>query len=60
MDKIVKYGKVANTVVLIFPDEAGANHFIHQIETQNILRKMGMDKMPVHSLDGKLNPRTVV
>lgn len=57
--KTVRYGRIGEVVVLIFPDEAGSKHFITHIETQNILSKMGMDKMPVQSIDKQLKPRLV-
>jgi hypothetical protein len=60
MEKIVRYGRIGNVVVMNFPDENGAKHFITQIETQNILRKMGMDKLPVQSFANTLKPRQVV
>jgi hypothetical protein len=58
--KTVRYGRIGEVVVLIFPDEAGSKHFITHIETQNLLSKMGMDKMPVHPIGNKpLIPRVV-
>ena len=59
MDKTVRYGRIGEVVVLIFPDESGSKHFITQIETQNILMKMGMDKMPVQRVNTELQPRIV-
>lgn len=59
MDRTVRYGRIGEVIVLIFPDESGSKHFITQIETQNILKKMGMDKMPVHINDNPLKPRIV-
>lgn len=58
--KTVRYGRIGEVVVLIFPDESGSKHFITQIENQNILRKMGMENMPVKTVDQKLKPRFVV
>lgn len=55
----MRYARIGEVVVLIFPDESGSKHFITQIETQNILRKMGMDKMPIRSVNNQLNPRIV-
>jgi hypothetical protein len=57
--KTVRYGRIGEVVVLIFPDESGSKHFITQLETQNLLKKMGMDKMPVRTVDSKLKPRMV-
>jgi hypothetical protein len=57
MDKTVRYGRIGEVVVLIFPDESGSKHFITHIETQNILAKMGMDKMPAHPIGTQLKPR---
>jgi hypothetical protein len=56
--KTVRYGRIGEVVVLIFPDESGSKHFITHIETQNILAKMGMDKMPLR-VDTQLKPRMV-
>jgi len=57
--RTVRYGRIGEVVVLIFPDEAGSKHFITHIETQNILTKMGMDKMPIPSIDRKMQPRVI-
>ena len=59
MDRTVRYGGIGEVVVLIFPDESGSKYFISQIETQNILKKMGMDKMPAKINSNPLKPRTV-
>lgn len=56
----MRYARIGEVVVLIFPDESGSKHFITQIETQNILRKMGLDKLPIHSVDNQLKARIVV
>lgn len=56
--KTVRYGRIGEVVVLIFPDEAGSKHFITHIETQNLLKNIGMDKMPVR-VDNQLKPRFV-
>jgi len=62
--RTVRYGRIGEVVVLIFPDEFGSKHFITQIETQNILKKMGMEKMPMPAVNQKmaqpaLTPRIV-
>jgi len=61
--RTVRYGRIGEVVVMIFPDEVGSKHFITQIETQNILKKMGMEKslekMPMPNLTTKLMPRIV-
>jgi hypothetical protein len=66
--RTVRYGRIGEVVVLIFPDEFGSKHFITQIETKNILAKMGMDKgmekMPMPAVNQqiaqpKLTPRIV-
>ena len=57
--RTVRYGRIGEVVVMIFPDEFGSKHFITQIETQNILKKMGMEKMPMPNLTTKLTPRIV-
>jgi len=57
--RTVRYGRIGEVVVLIFPDEAGSKHFITQIETQNLLKKMGLDKMPVPINSNPLKPRIV-
>lgn len=48
MERTVRYDRMGNVVVLNFPNEDGARHFIMQLETQNILRKMKLDNTPVH------------
>lgn len=53
--KTVRYGRMGTVVVLNFPDENGAKHFIMQLETQNLLRKMELDKTPIQ----QFKPRTV-
>jgi len=57
--RTVRYGRIGEVVVLIFPDEFGSKHFITQIETQNILKKMGMEKMPMPAVNQKMAPRIV-
>ena len=60
--RTVRYGRIGEVVVLIFPDEFGSKQFITQIETQNILKKMGMEKMPMPNLPSvnqKMAPRIV-
>ncbi len=57
--KTVRYARMGEVVVLKFPDEAGAKHFISQIETQNILKQAGFDKMPVRPVDSPLKPRLI-
>ncbi|MCJ7431376.1 hypothetical protein MUO83_09230 [Candidatus Bathyarchaeota archaeon] len=52
--RTVRYGRIGEVVVLIFPDEFGSKHFITQIETKNILAKMGMEKMPVQGVNQKI------
>jgi len=61
--RTVRYGRIGEVVIMIFPDEFGSKHFITQIETQNILKKMGMEKsmekIPMPNLTTKLTPRIV-
>lgn len=57
--RTVRYGRIGEVVVLIFPDESGSKHFITQIETQNLLKKMGMDKLAVPSINKTLQPRVI-
>jgi hypothetical protein len=62
MKENVRYGRIGEVVVLIFPDEHGAKKFISHIETQNILAKMGLDKKPlptIPSVDKQFQPRIV-
>ena len=56
--RTVRYARIGEVVVLIFPGESGSKHFISQIETQNILKKMGMDKTPICPVDSALKPKT--
>jgi hypothetical protein len=37
----VRYGKIDNVVVLIFPDARQADFYVTQLGTQSILKKMG-------------------
>jgi len=39
--RTVRYGRIGEVVVMIFPDEAGSKHFITRLETQNLLGKIG-------------------
>jgi hypothetical protein len=57
--KTVRYGRIGEVVVLIFPDEAGSKYFISHIETQNLLKKMGMDKIAIPPIDKRLQPRVI-
>jgi hypothetical protein len=65
MKENVRYGRIGEVVVLIFPDESGSKKFISHIETQNILAKMGLDgldKKPlptIPSVDKQFKPRIV-
>ena len=59
MDRTVNYGRIKNVVVLIFPDEEGSKHFITKIETENLLRKIGVENTPVKAIDPKWKPRLV-
>jgi hypothetical protein len=45
--RTVRYGRMGEVVILIFPDENGSKHFIQQIETQNLLKKFDIDKTPI-------------
>jgi hypothetical protein len=58
-NKTVRYGRIGEVVVLIFPDENGSKHFITHIETQNLLKNMGMERMPIRPIDSQLKPRMV-
>jgi hypothetical protein len=58
----VRYGKIDNVVVFIFPDAKAADFYITQLGTQSILKKMGVDKLqqakaPI--LQRSLKPRIV-
>ena len=57
--RTVRYGRIGEVVVLIFPDEQGSKHYITQIETQNILRNTGMEKIAVPVINKQLKPRLV-
>lgn len=60
MEKTVRYARMGEVVVLIFPDESGSKHFITQIETQSLLKKIGLENVPVKTVDQRLKPRFVV
>jgi len=58
----VKYGKIGNVVVFIFPDARAADFYVTQMNAQSILKKMGMDKLqPVKPFiqNPALRPRIV-
>jgi hypothetical protein len=60
--KTVRYGRIGEVVVLIFPDEQGSKHFITHIETQNLLKKMGVqaEKIAVAPMiDRTFQPRQI-
>jgi hypothetical protein len=58
--KTVRYGRIGEVVVMIFPEENGAKHFISQIETQNLLKHtVGMEKMRLPIIANQLKPRMV-
>lgn len=57
--RTVRYGRIGEVVVLIFPDEFGSKNFITQIETQNLLKKTGMDTMHIPDVQKTLKPRMV-
>jgi hypothetical protein len=58
--RTVRYGRMGEVVVLIFPDENGSKNFITQIETQNLLKKTGLEKMPIPTVNKKsFQPRIV-
>jgi hypothetical protein len=65
MRENVRYGRMGEVVILIFPDESGSKKFISKIETQNLLAKMGLDgldKKPlptIPSVDKQFQPRVV-
>jgi hypothetical protein len=59
MDKLVKYGRIGQVVILIFPDEAGSKQYISQIETQKLLKKIGMEKVAVPPITKPLQPRVI-
>jgi len=64
MDRTVRYGRIGEVLVMIFPDEDGAKHFILRIETQNLLSQITKKNMPVvpmkPSLGTMLKPRSIV
>lgn len=57
--RTVRYGRIGEVVVLIFPDEAGSKHFITHIETENLLKNLGVEKMPIPSIAKQLKPRMI-
>ena len=57
--RTVRYGRIGEVVVLIFPDEAGGKHFISQIETQNLLKRTGLEKLHIPPVTPTLRPRQV-
>lgn len=57
--RTVRYGRIGEVVVLIFPDEMGSKHFISQIETQNLLKTTGMEKLHVPPVTPTFRPRQV-
>jgi hypothetical protein len=44
--RTVRYGRMGEVVILIFPDEYGSKNFISQIETKNLLKKFDIEKTP--------------
>jgi hypothetical protein len=44
--KTVRYARMGEVVVMIFPEEQGAKDFIGRIETQNLLSKITRN-MPI-------------
>ena len=50
MDKTVRYGRIGEVVVMIFPDEDGSKDFVRRIETQNLLSQMTNKNVPVAPL----------
>jgi hypothetical protein len=61
--RTVRYGRIGEVVVMIFPDEQGSKHFITRLETQNLLGKIG-NNTPIAplkpSIIPNLKPRNVV
>lgn len=47
MDRTVRYGRIGEVVVMIFPEEQGAKDFIMRIETQDLLAKIAKSNMPI-------------
>jgi len=61
--RTVRYGRIGEVVVMIFPDEEGSKHFITRLETQNLLGKIGNNApiAPLKPLMGQpLKARTVI
>lgn len=50
MDRTVRYGRIGEVVIMIFPEEQGAKEFILRIETQSLLKKIGMNNVPLSPL----------
>lgn len=50
MDRTVRYGRIGEVVVMIFPDEKGSKDFIGRIETESLLKKIGMNNVPLSPL----------
>lgn len=63
-DRTVRYGRIGEVVVMIFPDEQGSKDFITRIETQDLLSRIAKTKTPIApvkpSLGQMLKPRNVV
>ena len=57
--RTVRYGRIGEVVVMIFPDEFGSKHFITQIETKNLLKTTGMEKLHIPDIQKTLKPRQV-
>ncbi len=57
--KTVRYGRIGEVVVLIFPDEAGSLRFISQIETRNLLKTTGLEKLHVPPVAPTFRPRQI-
>jgi len=53
--KTVRYGRMGEVVVMVFPDEAGSKHFITRLETQNLLGKIGANA-PIAPLKPSIIP----
>jgi hypothetical protein len=64
MDRNVRYARMGEVVVMIFPEEQAAKDFIGRIETQNLLQQITKTKMPAvamkPSLGTMLKPRSIV
>lgn len=53
--KTVRYGRIGEVVIMIFPDEQGSKHFITRLETQNLLGKIG-NNAPIAPLKPSIIP----